>query len=352
MTNNLFSIKLLDWFTNNKRKLPWRENRSFYKTWLSEIMLQQTQVKTVIPYFNNWIKKFPDYKSVAYATEDDILKAWEGLGYYSRARNFKKSCEILEKNKMNINKISFLEFLKFPGVGNYTASAVFSIIHNQVHPVIDGNVKRVTSRILRLKKNPDNCMVQIHDYLKTKICLKEPGNFNEAIMELGATICKPQTPNCLKCPINKDCNGYKLNDYMIYPIKKEKKKKPHYDVSAGIIWYDDYIIISKRKASGMLGGLWEFPGGKIEKKETPEQCLKREVKEEININIKINKFLGKIKHEYSHFSITLNAFECTYVSGTIKAIECSEVRKIKLNDISKYPFPKANHKIFKFLKTS
>ncbi len=152
MTNNLFSIKLLDWFNLNKRKLPWRTKKNFYRIWVSEIMLQQTQVKTVIPYFKNWIKKFPDYRSVAYAKEDDVLKSWEGLGYYSRVRNFKKSCELLVKNKININEISYLEFLKFPGVGNYTASAVFSIIHNQVHPVIDGNVKRVISRILRLKK--------------------------------------------------------------------------------------------------------------------------------------------------------------------------------------------------------
>ena len=352
MSNNLFSIKLINWFKENKRALPWRNNRNFYKTWISEIMLQQTQVTTVIPYFNKWIEKFPDYKDVAYAKEDDVLKAWEGLGYYSRVRNFKKSCEFIVKNNININEITFSEFLKFPGVGNYTASAVFSIIYNQVHPVIDGNVKRVASRILRLKENPNNCIVQINNYLNTKICRKNPGHFNEAIMELGAIICKPQKANCKLCPVNEECDGFKVKDFMNYPIKIKKIKKPHYNISVGIIWDNDRIIISKRKSSGMLGGLWEFPGGKIEAKETPEECLEREVKEEININIRINKFLGKIKHQYSHFSITLNAFECTFVGGKIKAIECSKVKKIKLTDISKYAFPKANHKIFKFLKIS
>ena len=349
MNNKSFSYSLLIWFKKNKRQMPWRENKNFYNIWLSEIMLQQTQVKTVIPYFVKWIKKFPTIKSIAKADEDIILKYWEGLGYYARARNFKKACNDIYLKNINLNKITFEEFLSFPGVGVYTASAVFSIAKNQVYHVVDGNVKRVLSRVLRLKKNPNFHLNEIDSFLLKNISIKNPGDFNQALMELGAMICKPNNAECKICPISKFCKGYLFNDYNKYPVKIKKKKKPHYNIVAGIIWYNNKIIISKRKSEGLLGGLWEFPGGKIKKNETPEECIKREVFEEININIDVLNYLGQIKHEYSHFSITLNSYECKYRSGKIKAVECSDFKKIKLNDLSKYAFPKANHKIFKIL---
>ncbi len=348
--NKKLSEKLIDWYQKNKRVLPWRLTKDFYSIWLSEIMLQQTQVKTVIPYYNKWIKRYPKFKNVAITSEDEVLKYWEGLGYYSRVRNFKKSCEIIFKNRINLNTIKYNDFLKLPGVGVYTASAVFSIVKNEVYPVLDGNVKRVISRFLRLKKPPNNCIVQINNYLNEIISLKNPGDFNQGIMELGATVCTPKKPNCKICPINTFCSGYQLNDYLKYPIIIKKSKKPHYNTTAGVIWHKDYVIISKRKSKGLLGGLWEFPGGRIEKKETAEECLKREIRKVININVKIDRYLGKIKHEYSHFSITLNAYECSYISGKMKSLNCADVKKIKFNEVKKFAFPKANHKMFKLIK--
>ena len=348
--NNNFSKSLILWFDENKRSMPWRKNKFFYNIWISEVMLQQTQVNTVIPYYNKWIKTFPTIESVANSTEDKILKYWEGLGYYARVRNFKKSCEYIFKNNINIEEIIYKDFLELPGVGIYTASAVFSIVKNQVYPVVDGNVKRVLSRILRFKKHPDIYIKQMNKFLLDRISQRNPGNFNQALMELGATVCRPKNTNCNICPISNYCDGYKKNDYMNYPIKLKKKKKPHYDVAAGIIWKNKKIIISKRKSNGLLGGLWEFPGGKILKNETPEECLKREILEEINIKIKNINFIGRIKHEYSHFSITLNSYECAYKSGKMKPIECSNVKTINLENIYKYAFPKANHKIFKMLE--
>jgi len=254
------------------------------------------------------------------------------------------------KNNIDIDTILFDDFLKLPGVGIYTASAVFSIVKNQVYPVIDGNVKRVLSRILRLKKHPNNYYKKMNKFLLDKISQKNPCDFNQALMELGATLCKPKKTNCTICPINNYCDGYIKNDYMNYPIKLKNKKKPHYSVAAGIIWKNKKIIISKRKSNGLLGGLWEFPGGKIINDETPEECLKREILEEVNIKIKNINFLGTVKHEYSHFSITLNSYECSYKSGNIKAIECTNVKTINFEQIENYAFPKANHKIFQLLK--
>ena len=203
MNNKSFSDSLLIWFKDNKRAMPWRENKFFYNIWLSEIMLQQTQVKTVIPYYNRWIKKFSTIKSVANADEDTILKYWEGLGYYARARNFKKACSYIFLNNININNITFSEFLSYPGVGTYTASAVFSIAKNQVYHVVDGNIKRVLSRVLRFKKNPNFHLKQIDSFLLKNISKKTPGDFNQALMELGATICRPHKAECKVCPINK-----------------------------------------------------------------------------------------------------------------------------------------------------
>ena len=350
MSKNFFSNDLIDWFEINKREMPWRKNKKFYNIWLSEVMLQQTQVKTVIPYYNKWLKNCPTLKSVALSSEEKILKLWEGLGYYSRARNFKKACEYIYRNNINLDKIKYNQFLDLPGVGSYTAAAVFSISKNEVYPVIDGNVKRVLSRLLRIKKDPNLHLDQINKFLLKNISKDNPCDFNQGLMELGATICRPQKANCKVCPIKNYCNGYKKNDYMLYPIKIKKTKKPHYIIVAGIIRYKEKIIISKRKPEAMLGGLWEFPGGKIKKNETHEECLKREVLEEINIKIKNLHYLGHIKHAYSHFSITLHSYECDYDSGKIKAIECVEVKKIKLSDITKYAFPKANHKILELLK--
>ena len=350
MEKNNITKNLLKWFYKNQRSMPWRETNLFYNIWLSEVMLQQTQVKTVIPYYNKWINIFPTIESVSNAEEDKILKYWEGLGYYARVRNFKKACEYIHQKNINIKEINFDDFLKLPGVGIYTASAVFSIVKNQIYPVIDGNVKRVLSRVLRLNKKPDFYFKKMNKYLSKIISKKNPGDFNQAIMELGATICKPKKIYCSICPINQHCKGYIKNDYFKFPIKAKKKIKPHYYVSAGIIWKNDYIIISKRKSEGMLGGLWEIPGGKVKKNETNKECLKREIMEEINIEVDILNYLGQIKHQYSHFSITLNAYECTYISGDIKALECSDIKQIKLNEISKFPFPKANHKIFKLLE--
>ena len=350
MNKIYFTKDLMKWYYENKRDLPWRNTTNFYNVWLSEIMLQQTQVKTVVPYYNKWIKKHKNIKSVSKSTEDGVLKLWENLGYYSRARNFHKACQIIIKKNLDVYNISINAFQDLPGVGEYTAAAVYSIVRNQIVPVIDGNVKRVVSRLLRLDKTPEKYHKKIKTYLVNQIDHNKPGDFNQAIMELGALVCVPKRPKCLICPISKYCLGHKKNDAEHYPIRKNRKIIPNYHIVVGIIWKDNKIIITKRKPNQLLGGLWEFPGGKMKKNEFPEECIKREIKEEININIEINNYLGQIKHRYSHFSIILNAYECNYNSGRIKAIECTDVKLIKLDELNKFAFPKANHKIFSLLK--
>lgn len=349
MDNNHFSRSLLNWYYKAKRDLPWRGEIDFYKVWISEVMLQQTQVKTVVPFYHKWIERFPDINSVANASEDEVLKIWEGLGYYARARNFKKSCEIIVNKNDDINRITIDEFKAFPGVGDYISSAVFSIVRATPVPVIDANVKRVMSRIMMLNLSPEKCKSEILDFLKILIPDKFPGDFNQAIMELGATLCKPKSPECRICPIETHCRAYLNNTVNKYPVKSKIKKKPHHNIAVGIIWKDDKILITKRKPSGLLGGLWEFPGGKVNENESLENCVMREIKEELEINIKVVEFIKAINHAYTHFSITMNAFHCEFVNGTPTLNTCTGLQFITINDFDKYPFPKANHKLFPYI---
>jgi A/G-specific adenine glycosylase len=317
-----------------------------YKIWVSEVMLQQTQINTVIPYFERWIKRFPTLSAVAKAREEDVLKAWEGLGYYSRARNFRKACIQVLKLYQGIPPADYDPFISLPGVGQYIAAAFLSIAHGLTIPVVDGNVRRVVARILALEKPPQILSGEIETYLKERICNKRPGDFNQAIMELGETICKVSLPLCPKCPLQSECVAYKTKRTDQFPLKKARKIKPHYQVAVGVIWRQQKILISKRRSEGLLGGLWEFPGGKCLTGERPEECLLREIKEELDISVVVKSFIAKVNHAYTHFSITLSAFHCELLSGKPKPISCAELRWIRRQEIASLPFPKANHKLF------
>ena len=338
------SNKLLNWYDNNKQEMPWRDDRNIYHIWLSEIMLQQTQVKTVIPYYNKWLKKLPTIYDVAKASEDEILKLWEGLGYYSRALNFHDACKtIIKLHKGNIPKNKD-EFIKLKGVGQYIDAAVRSIAYNDVVPTVDGNVNRVVSRLLCLNKPPQQEYNKIYDFLINIIDQKSPGDFNQALMDLGRTICKPQNPLCYDCPISNRCNAYKKNLISKYPMKMKTKKIPHFNVAVGVIWKNDNILITRRKLGGLLGGLWEFPGGKLNKNESSEDCVIREVYEETGVEVELKSFISTIKHQYSHFSISLDSFHCLYRNGTPIPKQASDIKWISPKDISQFAFPKANHK--------
>ena len=337
--------ELLLWFSKSSVSYPWRGECDPYKVWVSEIMLQQTQAQTVIPYYNKWIEMFPNIKSVAKSDLMDILKQWEGLGYYARARNFHRACKLVQS--MFCGKIpNDHNFILLPGVGEYIDAAVRSICFNVPLPAIDANVKRIMSRFLQLPMVSVNDVRIATTYLAQKINKNAPGDSNQSLMDLGRFICKPKTPQCQLCPINKNCLSYKNRTIHLYPYKKQPKVKPRYELAVAVIWKNNKILVSKRKENAMLGGLWEFPGGKLEKNETRKNCVVREVKEELDINIQPYKHVKSIKHSYSHFSIIMHAFHCNLVDGTPQPIGCDQFKWIRKNELSSLPFPKANHKIF------
>jgi A/G-specific adenine glycosylase len=345
---------LLDWYQREKRDLPWRNTKEPYHILVSEIMLQQTQVKTVIPYYRRWLKSFPTTEALAQAGEPEVLKHWEGLGYYSRARNLHRSAILMVKEFNGDVPNRWDEILKLPGVGRYTAGAVLSIAYSHNVPVLDGNVKRVLSRLFCLKENgassaSENRLWAIAEKL---VPSRLPGDFNQALMELGATVCLPQNPLCLLCPLNSACRAKQDNVQDKFPPAKVKAISKKIEVSAAVIHRNGKTYIQQRPQKGLMGGLWEFPGGKIEKGESPEDCLSREIAEELGVQINIKEKILTIKHSYTQFRVTLHVFTCTLQPGRIRATCCEQWKWVSLQDIDQYPFPAANVKILDHLKNN
>lgn len=343
-----FQKKLVNWYNNHQRQLPWRESRDPYCIWVSEVMLQQTQVATVIPYYYKFLEKFPNIQSFADADLNTVLKLWEGLGYYARAINFHRAANIVVSEFEGKVPDSFDEFLNLPGVGEYIASAVQSIAFSHPYAVLDGNVKRVAARLYTVN-DPVNQSGSHKKFLSIAADLLEPkksGIFNQAMMELGALVCKPKQPDCSQCPVQKFCRAYNKQLVNEYPKRIKKKRTPLYHVVAGVIQKEGSFLITRRKQDGLLGGLWEFPGGKIEKKEHPEQACIREIKEEVGLNIRIDTHITQIKHAYTHFKIIMDVYLCEYISGRVSLDGPVDYRWIAPIEIQEYPFPKANHKFF------
>ena len=337
--------ELLNWFYQNKRTLPWRRGRTPYRVWVSEIMLQQTQVNTVIPYYKKWIKKYPTLKSFKESNFDDVIKIWEGLGYYSRCHNMFNAAKLINSTFPN----NYDDLINLPGIGDYTAKTILAIAFKKNLVGIDTNLERIGYRILGLKTKTKRNQKRVVKYLEENQCTNNPGDYNEALMDLGSSLCKASITYCNQCPLKNICKAYESSSPILYPTPKVRKKIPIYDVAVSVIEYKNKILITKRLNKNFLPGLWEFPGGKIEKNETAFQTIIREVKEETNLTVSNPIFLGNIKHKYSHFGVNISLF--ISFPKSIKSLNLSqEYRWIRMKDILNYPLPKANHKMLDILK--
>ncbi|NEZ58734.1 A/G-specific adenine glycosylase [Adonisia turfae] len=342
---------LLTWYGEQGRDLPWRRSRDPYAIWISEIMLQQTQVKTVMPYYQRWLKLFPTVADLAKADQQTVLKAWEGLGYYARARNLHKTAQLIVKQHDGVFPEVFEDAIALPGIGRTTAGGILSAAYNQPVAILDGNVKRVLARLVALPKPPAKAMKELWQLSEQLLDPQHPRDFNQAIMDLGATLCTRHRPSCLLCPWQSYCTAYRQNLQSELPMTESRAPLPHKQIGVAVIHDNDgRILIDRRKQEGLLGGLWEFPGGKIEPNESFEECVKREIKEELDIDIEVNDRLITVDHAYSHFKVTLNVFNCTHISGEPKPIECDEIKWVTLDEIDSYPFPKANGQIIDAIK--
>jgi A/G-specific adenine glycosylase len=362
---------LLKWYDRRRRDLPWRRSRDPYRVWVSEIMLQQTQVETVKPYFRRFLRRFPSVRALAEAPADAVMKAWEGLGYYARARNLHRAAKIISSDFRGRWPESPEELMKLPGIGRSTAGAISSIAGDCDAPVLDGNVARVLCRVFRIRRNPRESRTQktLWEMAQKLLPPGRAGDFNQALMDLGATVCIPRNPRCGACPAAKRfaaccgvcplaavCLAKAHEEQDKLPVKTKRKPIPHYDVAVGIIRRGKRLLIDRRKPEGLLGGLWEFPGGKRQENESLERCLTREIREELGIRVKIIRPLMSVPHAYTHFRITLHAYECRlaspersrtgrYVSRFPRAIGCAEWRWVRPDELDCYAFPSANRKV-------
>lgn len=340
--------RLLPWFRRSARDLPWRKRRTPYTVLVSEIMLQQTRVDQALPYYRRFLREFPSVRALADATPDRVLKAWEGLGYYARARHLHR----LARTVMTAWKGRFPErpsdWEALPGIGAYTLAAVGSIAYGWPLAAVDGNVVRVLSRILmRDRRQPSEYAATARSLLAKD----RPGECNEAWMELGALVCTPRAPACTSCPMRRVCLAAQAGRVGDYPPPRPRTIRPHIRVGAAVIrGPGGRVLITRRRDDAMLGGLWEFPGGKIEPGETMPDCIRREIREELDFEISVRTPLCVVRHAYSHFSIELHAYECRAVSGRPRAVHCAAFKWARPAEFARYAFSKADLKIIEAIR--
>ena len=348
----LFQKDLITWYEGVKRDLPWRINKNPYRILVSEIMLQQTQVATVIPYYERFMTLFPTTKELAAADEETLLKAWEGLGYYSRARNLQESSKMIEE--LGSFPSTKDEILKLKGVGPYTAGAVGSIAFDLAVPAVDGNVFRVISRICCIFEDITKARTRnlFENVVSKLISYEDPGAFNQGLMELGATICKPKSPKCMDCPLQRYCLAYEQGIDDLLPVKSKNGKQKLIKYVVGII-QNQYgeILIDKRQNQGLLANFYEFKNMEYNGDLEPKELLKTELNKR-GYEVKEISFVGEFKHVFSHIIWEMESY---YVNvdvnlGKSESIEESQSLWVKDEFLKDYPLVVAHSKIFEYKK--
>lgn len=341
MPSPSLQTRLLAWYHKNKRTLPWRGHPDAYAVWVSEIMLQQTRVETVVPYFERWMRSFPTVQALADASEREVLNAWEGLGYYSRARNLHKAAKavVVEFGGEIPRDPETLRTL--PGIGRYTAGAVASIAFDADEPALDGNLKRVYARLFDLEDPVDSPQGEkrLWEIAHENLPPGRAGDFNQALMDLGAAICLPRNPRCLLCPLMEICRARELGTQEVRPVRKPKKAAPEYVHAAGVIVRRGKVLLAQRPANGLLGGMWEFPNGRVEG--NPAGELSNALEEGYRLKVRGGEALGLVQHAYTHFKVTTHVFRCVLLSRAV----APNLRWVAVVDLDRYPMGKIDRRI-------
>ncbi|MBN1452539.1 MAG: A/G-specific adenine glycosylase [Anaerolineales bacterium] len=343
--------RLLTWYRQHGRTLPWRGDTNPYAVWVSEIMLQQTRVETVIPYFETWMRLFPTIADLAKASEQDVLNAWEGLGYYSRARNLHKAAQVVHEQYAGKLPRDLHALRKLPGIGRYTVGAIASIAFGMDEPTLDGNLRRVFARLFDISEPADS---PAGEKILWKLAAEhlpqgQAGDYNQALMDLGATICLPKNPRCLICPLMELCQSRTNGTHEQRPVLKPKKDTPHYVHAAGIIVRQvsdtphEEVLLAKRPSKGLLGGMWEFPNGRVEGE--PDEGLESALETGYRLKVQKNEALGVVQHAYTHFRVTVHVYRCELVSMSNN----ESLKWVKLKELDDYPMGKIDRQIARIL---
>ena len=340
---------LLHWFAQNGRDLPWRRTYLPYHIWISEIMLQQTQMERVVVYFNRWLDRFPDLASLAEAEEQEVLLLWEGLGYYSRARNILKAANLLCRRHDSALPDDHAVLLQLPGIGRYTAGAIMSLAFNRSHPIVDANVERLFARLFNLTAPVKEKHTHAFIWQKADELIPEGKArfFNQALMELGALVCLPRSPRCDACPVQSHCEAFSQGIVSERPVAGKAREITPITMASGVLWHRGKIFIQKRLTDDVWPNLWEFPGGRLEKGETPEEALVREYREETGFAIHDLKKICTIRHSFTRYRVTLHCYHCRLrSSGTEPVLNAAqEYRWAAPDELENFAFPAPHRRL-------
>jgi A/G-specific adenine glycosylase len=346
-----FSQDLLAWYDSQKRDLPWRINRDPYRVWVSEIMLQQTRVETVKPYYQNFMEKFPTVEALADAPEEEVLKAWEGLGYYSRARNLQAAAREVREKYGGVIPDTPEEISKLKGIGPYTAGAILSIAYEKPEPAVDGNVMRVFSRLLYMQDDiaKPATRIKVEHLVRQVIPHDRAGDFNQALMELGALICLPRNPQCLTCPVFDYCLARKEGVQEELPVKGKAKPPRPVNLLVAVVVRDGQVLINKRPEQGLLAGMWEFP---LVETDAPSRAMKEDVlikhmKDRFGVELEVQEMLTHIQHTFSHLQWNMDVYLCDWIDGGDLP---PTARFVSPQELGGFAFPAAHQKILERLE--
>jgi A/G-specific adenine glycosylase len=346
MTTRLAS-SLIAWYARNRRDLPWRRTHDPYAIWISEVMLQQTRVETVIPYYRRWRRRFPTIGRLAAARPGQVLTAWEGLGYYRRALQLRQSAQMVAREYGGRLPRTVEDLRLLPGIGPYTAAAVAAFAYGADEIALDGNLRRVLSRLMDLPVDPRSPAGedQLLRFARRHLPRGEASAFNQALMDLGALVCLARRPRCQACPVRRMCRARQRGVQEARPVRSRRPAAPQRIATAGVIRRRGRVLIGRRPEGSLLGGLWEFPGGKCWSRESAAACLRRELREELGIEIEVGASLGVFRHSYTHFHVTMHAFECAIRRGQPRAKEHTGLRWVTPGRLTAYPMGKVARRI-------
>ncbi len=344
--------RLLEWYRTHRRDLPWRNTADPYAIWLSEVMLQQTRVETVRPYFQRFMERFPTIRDLAAADLETVLKMWEGLGYYARARNLHKAANQVVSELGGRMPDTMEAFRSLPGVGEYIAAAVLSIAFGQPCAVVDGNVKRVLARLFRMEQavNQSTAHPAFRELSQRILDPKAPADANQALMELGAMVCAPRNPDCPACPLAENCRAFRDDVAADYPRRTKKKAVPLRIQAAAVLNRDGRVLVVRRPAEGLLGGLWEFPTVSLAKGQSPASALAQMLQERFGLaGCVAAEWLGTVRHVYTHFRLEKQVFRCVNMGDDPLPADGETVRWVEPGAGEKPPFHGAALKVFSLL---
>lgn len=348
-----FRSRLLDWFSQNARPLPWRQDPTPYKVWISEIMAQQTQMDRVVPYFERFVAAWPDVERLAACDEDALLRLWEGLGYYNRARNLRKAAVRIVEEHGGVFPESDRDILALPGIGPYTAGAIASVAYDRSVPAIDANVERVFSRVFNLRKPVKEPTTRAFIEDRASTLLPETGarEFNQALMELGALVCTPRTPDCPACPLAHLCMAHKKGTVLERPVKGAGTTYVKVVVASGVLVWRGRVYIQKRRPDDVWPGLWEFPGGCMEQGETPAQTVVREFLEETGCDVRVVEPIATVNYSYTKYRVTLHGHYLRYADGfrEPELLEAVDGRFVTVSELERYAFPSGHRRLARFI---